>query len=264
MSGRDDALALPETLGSNLGIALGTSAEGACAAERGTNQPPRRRLRRKLSYEESMPLEMTDTGNEGAELCLECGNVAVSKCTRCAAILCMDSCGTQSGDHTYCEGCDPKPRRVMHKSALPPGSACGTLYKAQVKLYKDRATGLKELGGNQRFVGHGARVRKVDGNLTYLRCNLSKSNPPCQWVRLLSSEGEQGATLWQMPGIGVQHCCDSHAVGIRGVADLQERHEIEKKLQEAAYTAPKAVFRSRRLTSEAAAKIELKDVQNMK
>ena len=78
MSGRDDALALPETLGSNLGIALGTSAEGACAAERGTNQPPTRRLRRKTSCEEGMPLEMTDTGNKEAELCLECGNVTVA------------------------------------------------------------------------------------------------------------------------------------------------------------------------------------------
>ena len=42
----------------------------------------------------------TDTGNEAAELCLECGNVAVSTCIRCAAMLCMDSCDTKSGGYT--------------------------------------------------------------------------------------------------------------------------------------------------------------------
>ena len=155
-------------------------------------------------------------------------------------------------------------RRVMHKTALPEGSATASFYTDQVKNFDSRDEALRDLGGNIRCVGHCCRVRKVAGNLTFLKCRLHTSDPPCTWVGLLCTEKDGEANLWRNPNIGHEHCAESKTLTGRGVKSLEERRHIEKELGNASHVLPKTVFRSRRLKSEAAAEIELRHVQDIK
>ena len=165
-----------------------------------------------------------------------------------------------AGD-TDVEASTPRPARTMHSCGLPAGSAALPFYTDLEKSFKNKDEALAYLGANLRCTGHIARARKTSGCLSFFRCRLYQSEPPCDWVRMLRVEPDGGCTLWRNSASGCDHNSASLTVGVRGKASFEERQAVQAQFSERAYVAPKEVYRTSRLANR---DIGLSEVQTIK
>ena len=170
----------------------------------------------------------------------ECGLPAAQHCNRCSRPLCMATCGTITSDRAFCEGCDTEPAKQSEVEASEPtagrkrrsmgtrmcdGTTTAASYPKFVKTFGSMDEAMQEFGAMVRCKSHCARVRKTIGCYTFLRCNLSKSEPSCKWARLLRMEHDGSCTLLS-PEDPLDHNDSSGSKGVRGMANLAQRAEV--------------------------------------
>ena len=213
-----------------------------------------------------------------AEPTCECGLPAAQHCNRCSRPLCMATCGTITSDRAFCEGCDTEPAKQSEVEASEPtagrkrrsmgtrmcdGTTTAASYPKFVKTFGSRDEAMQEFGAMVRCKSHCARVRKTIGSYTFLRCNLSKSEPSCKWARLLRMEHDGSCTLLS-PEDPLDHNDSSGSKGVRGMANLAQRAEVVTLLGNKSHVTPKSVWRACVLDSESAESVKLKNVQALK
>jgi hypothetical protein len=148
--------------------------------------------------------------------------------------------------------------------SLPPGSSTFGYYTAQLKVYTSVDDAYGQLGIGIRCTNHSARTFKSKDNLTFLRCRLSGSDPPCMWHAVLEKHTDGSAVLWGNHAAGNAHNAASASHGTRGFQDLSQRQAMMSELESSATITPRAALRKRRLSSAAARDIALPQVQRLK
>ena len=158
-------------------------------------------------------------------------------------------------------------RPAAAPSATPRAAASGsfdaTSYSLWVRKFDSRRVALEALGSGVHCKGHAARAVKKDGNITYLKCRLRKSQPPCEWSAILREAPGGDVELYQHPSKWRVHNQQSALEGKHGFADLATRSALSDLLVATATTKPSTALRTVHLTGQAG-NSQLRQVQTLK
>jgi hypothetical protein len=143
------------------------------------------------------------------------------------------------------------------------GSFDATSYSLWVRKFDSRREALAVLGSGVHCKGHAARSVKKSGSITFLKCRLRKSQPPCAWCAILREAPGGDVELYQHPSKWREHNQRSVLQGKHGFADLATRSELSEMLVSTATTRPSTALRTVRLHGNAG-KTQLRQVQTLK
>ena len=138
-----------------------------------------------------------------------------------------------------------------------------TQFTSWVQTYDSRQAALADLGSGVRCKGHCARAVKKAGSVTFLRCRLQTSTPPCTWSAMLREGPDGSVDLCQHPSQWRLHNDQSVQVGTRGLVDLEQHKALDKLLKSSATAKPSTALRAARLDDKAG-DTQLRQVQTLK
>ena len=149
-----------------------------------------------------------------------------------------------------------------------PGTATfvASEYTVWKQTYSSKSACYDDLGCGKFCRGHAARAVKSSGKVTFLRCRLRASNPPCRWSAMMRTASDESVELFQLDDPQfASHNSKSALQGKQGWDDFQERKTVSKLLTDSATSRPQRALRSARLLDDAPVKkVQLKQVQKLK
>ncbi|CAE7232615.1 unnamed protein product [Symbiodinium natans] len=149
-----------------------------------------------------------------------------------------------------------------------PGAATfvASEYTVWKQTYSSKSACYDDLGCGKFCRGHAARAVKSSGKVTFLRCRLRSSKPPCHWSAMIRVASDDSVELLQLDDPKfAEHNSKSVLQGKRGWEDFQERKTVSKLLTDCATSRPQRALRSARLLDVGPVKkVQLKQVQKLK
>ena len=136
-----------------------------------------------------------------------------------------------------------------------------SVYTKLVKVYDTLGLALQDLGSGTRCREHCARAVKKVGRVTFMRCRLRQSVPPCKWAGILKEASDGSTSFMQHPSLSGGHNTETALAGKR----VSERGALLSKLTATATSRPRAALRSARLDkTRRVQKAKLRQVQELK